>query len=57
VDGLVAACERLLADRSLRRRLGSAAAHAIRTKYTWDGNAARVERLASTLRAPREVAA
>jgi glycosyltransferase involved in cell wall biosynthesis len=45
-EGLVAACDRLLAERDLRHRIGAAAAEEIRLEYTWDRNAARIEELA-----------
>jgi glycosyltransferase involved in cell wall biosynthesis len=43
--GLLSACERLLADRALRERLGRAAAEQLDGRYSWDGNAARVAEL------------
>jgi len=46
VDALVQACDRLLADRELRRRLGESAAKSIHGRYTWDQHAARVLELA-----------
>ena len=55
-DALVSACDRLLADRSLRQRLGQAAAKEIHELYTWDHNAARVVELArSLITMPEEV--
>lgn len=48
-DGLATACERLLADRALRERLGRAAAEQLDGRYTWDSNAARVAELATEL--------
>jgi glycosyltransferase involved in cell wall biosynthesis len=57
VDGLAAACERLLGDPVLGKRLGAAAAQKVRTEYTWDGNAARVEQVAGALTASRRIAA
>jgi glycosyltransferase involved in cell wall biosynthesis len=48
-DGLVTACERLLADRALRERLGRAAAEDVNGRYSWDANAAHVARLAAEL--------
>jgi len=56
LDAFDAACERLLADPPLRRRLGRAAAVHVRTRYTWDGNAARIAALAGTLLASRRKA-
>jgi glycosyltransferase involved in cell wall biosynthesis len=53
LDALAAACERLLADYGLRRRLGSAAAADVRRRYTWDANAARATEIARTLVAGR----
>jgi hypothetical protein len=42
LEALTAACDRLLADSALRRRLGQAGAKVIHSRYTWDHNAARV---------------
>ena len=53
VDALIGACDRLLADPSLRRRMGQAAAKEIQGLYTWDQNAARVGELARALIAER----
>ncbi len=50
-DALVEACERLLSDPDLRRRIGSAAAKEVHKKYTWDRNAERVVFLARSLAA------
>ena len=49
LDALTAACDRLLAAPSLRRRLGEAAAQEIHARYTWDQNAVRVTELARGL--------
>jgi glycosyltransferase involved in cell wall biosynthesis len=49
LDGLTAACERLLGDPALRRRQGEAAADKVRGRHTWDHNAARVTELAKAL--------
>ena len=49
LDALTAACDRLLREPSLRRRLGQAAAAEIHGRYTWDQNAARVTGLACGL--------
>jgi glycosyltransferase involved in cell wall biosynthesis len=46
---LVEACARLLSDRDLRRRIGSAAAKEVHNYYTWDHNAERVTILARSL--------
>src|SRR5437016_1816455 len=54
-DALVAACDRLLADPPLRRRVGEAAAKEVHTRYTWDHNAARVVELARSLGRPTGV--
>lgn len=55
-DGLVSACDQLLADPALRQRLGRAAAKEIHERYTWDHNAARVVELARSLTTkPEEV--
>ena len=56
-DALAEACDRLLSDRDLGRRLGLAAAAEVRRKYTWDHNAARVTRIAEALLAERTAAA
>jgi glycosyltransferase involved in cell wall biosynthesis len=53
LDGLTAACERLLGDPALRRRQGEAAADKVRGRHTWDHNAARVTELAKALVGPR----
>jgi glycosyltransferase involved in cell wall biosynthesis len=53
VEALAAACERLLADPALGRRLGRAAAEEIHARYTWDHNVARVAELARSLAAGR----
>ena len=49
LDALTAACERLIGDARLRRRLGRAAAEEVRARFTWDRNAARVTALAAAL--------
>ena len=48
-DALLAACDRLLADSTLRFRLGDAAAKEIHGRYTWDRNAACVVDLARSV--------
>ena len=48
-DALASACDRLLSDPDLRRRIGSAAAKVVHNHYTWDGNAERVTDVASGL--------
>jgi glycosyltransferase involved in cell wall biosynthesis len=50
-DALLAACERLLSDPDLRRRLGMGAAKEIHNHYTWDRNSERVVELARHLMA------
>ena len=55
-DALADACDRLLSDRELGRRLGLAAAAEVHDKYTWDQNAARITRIAETLVEKRLVA-
>jgi glycosyltransferase involved in cell wall biosynthesis len=55
-DALADACDRLLSDRELARRLGLAAAAEVHDKYTWDQNAARITRIAETLVEKRLVA-
>jgi glycosyltransferase involved in cell wall biosynthesis len=52
-DALTAACDRLLADPSLRRCLGQAAAKTVHGHYTWDHTAVRMTELARTLIAER----
>jgi len=52
-DALLAACDRLLTDPDLRRRLGWVAAKEIHNHYTWDHNAERVVELARHLMAAR----
>lgn len=54
LDALVAACDRLLADPDLRRRLSHAAAKEIHGRYTWDHNAAQVAGLARSLAVGQE---
>lgn len=51
---LTANCERLLADAALRRKLGAAAAKAVRNRFTWGHNAARVVKLARTFAGARK---
>jgi glycosyltransferase involved in cell wall biosynthesis len=53
LDSLAHACELLLRDPALRRRLGEAAACEVHARYTWDRNAARVLDLARSLIAGR----
>src|SRR5207245_10349797 len=48
-SALLAACERLLSDPTLRSRLGDAAAKEIHGRYSWDQNAERVVDLARSL--------
>ncbi len=56
MDGLVSACDQLLADPAMRQRLGRAAAKEIHERYTWDHNAARVIELVRSLTTkPEEV--
>jgi glycosyltransferase involved in cell wall biosynthesis len=55
-DALASACDRLLSDLDLARRLGRAAALEVRRKYTWDHNAARVTQIAEALIAERSAA-
>jgi glycosyltransferase involved in cell wall biosynthesis len=49
LDALAAACDRLLTDPALHRRLGQAAAEEIHSHYTWDHNAVRTTELARAL--------
>jgi glycosyltransferase involved in cell wall biosynthesis len=53
IDELTSACEKLLADLNLRKRLGHAAAQEIHGHYTWGHNVASVVALARTLVAER----
>ena len=56
LDALAEACDRLLRDEDLRRRLGSAAASEVRERYTWQLNAERVTRIGhELLRARRQL--
>jgi glycosyltransferase involved in cell wall biosynthesis len=48
-DALEAACDRLLSDPALRRRVGLTAAREVAERYTWDANARRVARIADGL--------
>jgi glycosyltransferase involved in cell wall biosynthesis len=54
-DALANACDRLLADPDLRRRMGRAAAKEVHGRYTWDRNAQRVVELARSLIEARRV--
>ena len=54
---LAAACERLLADRSLGERLGAAGAAQMRERYTWGAVAKAVAELATDLIERRRAAA
>lgn len=56
LDGLETACERLLADPSVARRLGQAAVRDVEARYSWDRNAVRVVELASRLVAEKRSA-
>lgn len=49
-NALASACEKLLANPSLRATLGTAAAKEIGKKFTWDINAAKTVKLAEQLR-------
>lgn len=53
-EALLAACDRLLTDPALRRRLGETAAKDVHAQYTWDGNAARVIDVARSVARTRE---
>jgi len=53
LDALTARCEKLLANAKLRAAIGTAAAKFVRSKFTWDKNAARVVKLARALVAAR----
>jgi len=50
MNALTAGCKRLIADAKLRQELGASAAKLIHARFTWDHNAARVVRLAQTLK-------
>jgi glycosyltransferase involved in cell wall biosynthesis len=49
MDALEAACDRLLSDPALRRRVGLAAAREVSERYTWDANARQIARIAGGL--------
>jgi glycosyltransferase involved in cell wall biosynthesis len=49
-SALVSRCEKLLADPTLRSTLGVAAAKVVQQKFTWDHNAARILKLAQSLK-------
>jgi glycosyltransferase involved in cell wall biosynthesis len=49
LEALTAACNRLLADSSLRVALGRSAAKSVLTRFTWDHNATRVLEIARQL--------
>lgn len=51
------ACERLIDDRALRHRLGSAASREVRSRYTWEQNARTIVELAEGLVSGAKVAA
>lgn len=53
IDAMAEACDRLLNDEKLRRRLGETASALIRSRYTWNANAARVLSVARELIAAR----
>ena len=57
LDGLAAACDRLLDDPSRRARLGQAAADTVRRQFTWQENARRVVELVQGVQAKAQVAA
>ncbi len=49
LDALEAACDRLLSEPPLRRRLGKAAAREVSERYTWDANARRIAEISAGL--------
>ena len=49
LDALEAACDRLLSEPLLRRRLGEAAAREVGERYTWDANARRIAEIGAGL--------
>lgn len=49
IDDLAGACDRLLRDENLRRRMGAMAAKDVLEHYTWDRNAEYVTELARSL--------
>jgi len=53
LDGLASRCEELVADPTLRARLGRAAARLVQGAHTWDHNARRVMELARSLKKAR----
>ena len=56
IDGLAAACERLLEDPALRQRLGRHAATKVRERFTWAHNAAAIIDLAERARSTQVMA-
>lgn len=56
INALADACERVLLNRELARRLGKAAAERVHAKHTWDHSAKRITALAARLE-QREAAA
>jgi glycosyltransferase involved in cell wall biosynthesis len=56
LDQLTDACDKLLTDATLRRRIGESAAEEIRRNYTWDQNAKRVIELVQSLPRSSEAA-
>ena len=53
LEAMVAACDRLLGDENFRHQLGHTAAAEVRSRYTWNENAARVLAVARDLMAQR----
>jgi glycosyltransferase involved in cell wall biosynthesis len=49
LDELAAACDGLLSDLALRKRLGQAATEEVHRCYTWDHNAERIVKLVQSL--------
>jgi glycosyltransferase involved in cell wall biosynthesis len=54
LKALIARCEKLLANRQLRTRLGTAALKRVHRDFTWDKNAARVVEIARVLKVARK---
>jgi glycosyltransferase involved in cell wall biosynthesis len=52
VDALAACCDQLLAEPAVRRRIGTAAAQFIASRFTWDHNVQAIVKLARTLLSP-----
>jgi glycosyltransferase involved in cell wall biosynthesis len=54
IGALIKACDRLLKDAALRRRIGEAGCEMVHRRYTWDHNARRISDLANEIGRQRE---